>query len=225
MSQEWAAVGDLRQRVLDAAHAALELEVAALDLLSQRLSAQIEGAFPVLYACRGRVVVTGIGKSGHVGRKIAATLSSTGTPSFFIHSVEALHGDSGALTAGDVLIAISNSGTTAEVCAFGEFAARMGVPVIAVVGQIDSPLARLATAVLDVSVAREADPLNLAPTASTTVTMVMGDVLAAALMAARNFTAADFALRHPGGALGVRTSVLATGGPSGAHHSISSESP
>jgi arabinose-5-phosphate isomerase len=224
MTQEWAALGDIRQQVLSAANAALECEIAALNLLAQRLNAQVEGAFPVLYGCSGRVVVTGIGKSGRVGEKMAATLSSTGTPAFFIHSVEALHGDSGALTAGDVMIAISNSGTTVEVCAFGEFAVRMGVPVIAVVGEVDSPLARLATAVLDVSVPHEADPLNLAPTASTTVTMVIGDVLAAALMAARNFTAADFALRHPGGALGARTVTLPSGEHSVVLDAVKSES-
>jgi arabinose-5-phosphate isomerase len=216
MTRDWAA--------LDAAQAALDCEIAALTLLGQRLSSEVEGAFPVLYGCTGRVVVTGIGKSGHVGRKIAATLSSTGTPAFFIHSVEALHGDSGALTAGDVMIAISNSGTTAEVCAFAELATRMDIRVIAVVGEVNSPLALLATAVLDVSVPREADPLNLAPTASTTVTMVIGDVLAAALMSARNFTAADFARRHPGGALGARTAVLQTDDHPLALDAVTSES-
>ena len=205
MDSDWATLEGIRQRVLDAALRALESEMVALEFLGQRLRAQVEGAFPLLYRCEGRVVVTGIGKSGHVGRKIAATLASTGTPAFFIHSVEALHGDSGAMTAGDVMIAISNSGSTVEVCAFAELANRMGIPVIAVVGVVDSPLARLAKAVLDVSVPREADPLNLVPSASTTVTMVIGDVLAAALMAARDFTAADFAVRHPAGALGART--------------------
>jgi len=204
MTQEWLALGDNRARVLAAAHDALNHELAALNLLGSRLTLQVENAFPLLFGCGGRVVITGIGKPGRVGEKIAATLSSTGTPSFFIHSGEALHGDSGALAAGDVVIAISNSGTTTEVCAFVEFAIRMGVPVIAMVGNVDSALARLATAVLDMSVAREADPLNLAPTASTTVAMVMGDVLACALMTARNFSAADFTRSHPAGALGAR---------------------
>ncbi|HUW79013.1 MAG TPA: SIS domain-containing protein [Candidatus Nanopelagicaceae bacterium] len=205
MSGEWAALGDIRQRALDAARSAFDLEIAALVGFSQRLDAQIESAFPILYGCEGRIVVTGIGKSGLVGQKIAATLSSTGSPAFFIHSVEALHGDSGVVLPGDVMIAISNSGSTTEVCAFAEFAIGIGVPIIAVVGRADSLLARLSTAVVDVSVPREADPLNLAPTSSTTVTMVIGDVLASALMAARNFTATDFGIRHPGGALGART--------------------
>jgi arabinose-5-phosphate isomerase len=157
-----------------------------------------------MLACTGRVVVTGMGKSGHVGGKIAATLASTGTPSFFVHPGEASHGDLGMITKQDVVLAISNSGETAEVLTILPLFKRMGAPLIAMTGKPASTLARTADVHLDVSVAKEACPLNLAPTASTTVTLAMGDALAVALLEARGFTEEDFALSHPGGALGRR---------------------
>jgi arabinose-5-phosphate isomerase len=156
----------------------------------------------LLFNCRGRVVVTGLGKSGLIGAKISATFSSTGTPSFFLHATDALHGDSGALVPGDVLLAISNSGETAEVCAFAQLMSDFGVEVLAMTAGPDSTLAKIADAVLDIATASEADPLNLAPTSSTTVTLALGDAIACALMAARNFTPKEFARLHPAGALG-----------------------
>ena len=151
---------------------------------------------------RGRVVVSGLGKSGHVANKIAATLASTGTPAFFLHAAEASHGDLGMVTRGDVVLAISNSGETAEMLALLPHLRRLGVPVIAMTGNAASTLARAATVHLDVSVSEEACPLNLAPTASTTAALAMGDALATALLEARGFTSEDFARSHPGGALG-----------------------
>lgn len=155
-------------------------------------------------ACKGRVVVTGMGKSGHIGNKIAATLASTGTPSFFVHPGEASHGDLGMITSQDVVLAISNSGNTGEVLTILPLLKRMGAPLISMTGNRDSTLAREAEANLDVSVAKEACPLGLAPTSSTTATLVMGDALAVALLEARGFSAEDFAFSHPGGALGRR---------------------
>jgi arabinose-5-phosphate isomerase len=149
--------------------------------------------------------VTGLGKSGLVGAKIAATLSSTGTPSFFMHSADALHGDSGALTPGDVLVAISNSGETAEVTAIAKMAKSWGNSVIAITKNSNSSLASNADTVINIAFEKEADPLNLAPTTSTTLTIALGDALASALMAHRGFTSQDFGKRHPGGALGKAT--------------------
>lgn len=194
------------ERAAAAARFAVESEISELKGLLSRLDVQIERSLAPLLLCQGRVVVTGIGKSGLVGVKIAATFSSTGTPSFFLHAADSLHGDSGVLVEGDVLIAISNSGETGEVCAIAQMAKNSGVHVLAMTGQLDSPLARIADVVLDISISREADPLNLAPTSSTTVTLALGDALASALMAARNFTAEDFARRHPSGALGKQLS-------------------
>jgi arabinose-5-phosphate isomerase len=150
------------------------------------------------------VIVSGIGKSGHVARKIAATLASTGTPAFFVHPAEARHGDLGMVTPDDVFIALSNSGTTEELMEIVPLVKRIGAGLIAMTGQPDSALARLADAHLDAGVAREACPLNLAPTASTTAAMALGDALAVALLEARGFGAEDFAISHPGGALGRR---------------------
>src|SRR5690606_35757610 len=152
----------------------------------------------------GRVVVSGLGKSGHIARKIAATLSSTGTSALFLHAAEAIHGDLGMVVRGDVLLAVSRSGDSAELLALLPHLTRLAVPVIALTGNAGSPLARAAAVHLDASVAAEACPLNLAPTASTTAAMAMGDALAAALLAARGFTSDDFARSHPGGALGRR---------------------
>jgi arabinose-5-phosphate isomerase len=153
-------------------------------------------------ACEGHLVVTGLGKSGLVGRKIAATLASTGTPATFIHAGDALHGDSGAVTSRDLVLALSASGETAEVCAFARMLRDREIPVIAMTGAEESTLAGLATYTLDTMVLREADPLNLAPTASTTAALVMGDALACALVVLREFTHHDFARFHPSGALG-----------------------
>lgn len=181
---------------------ALRLERDAIERSSQLLGDDFVRAVDLVAHCPGKVVVTGLGKSGHVGAKIAATLSSVGSPAFFVHSVEALHGDSGALSKGDVLIALSNSGRTAETVALARYAATLGVEIISIVGVTDSPLAQLSAAVLDASVEREADPLGLAPTASTTVAIAIGDALAAAAMTVDRFTPADFHARHPSGSLG-----------------------
>jgi len=190
------------ERAVEAARFAVESEIAELSGLLNKVDGQIKSCLAILLACQGRVVITGLGKPGHIGAKISATLSSTGTPSSFMHAAESLHGDSGALLPGDVLLAISNSGETAEVCALAKMARGMGIPVISMVGKPESTLASYSDVVLDVGVWREADPLNLAPTSSTTVALVLGDAIASALMAAREFTAEDFAKRHPAGSLG-----------------------
>jgi arabinose-5-phosphate isomerase len=188
--------------LIAAGRRALEIEERAIAALRPRLDAGFARACHVCLECRGRVIVTGMGKSGHIAGKIAATLASTGTPAFFMHAAEASHGDIGMITRDDVLLAISNSGETAEVLLLLPHASRLGVPLIAITGNPKSNLARAATAHLDVSVAEEACPLNLAPTASTTATLAIGDALAVALLEARGFTSQDFARSHPGGALG-----------------------
>ncbi len=181
---------------------ALELERDALSALVPRIDETFARACQIMLACRGRVVVTGMGKSGHVGSKIAATLASTGTPAFFLHPGEASHGDLGMVTSQDVVLALSYSGETAEIVTLLPLFKRMQAPVIAMTGKPASTLARTADIHLDVSVALEACPLNLAPTASTTATLAMGDALAVTLLEARGFTPEDFALSHPGGSLG-----------------------
>lgn len=180
----------------------LEIERDALDALLPRINADFARACELMLACKGRIVVTGMGKSGHVGSKIAATLASTGTPAFFVHPGEASHGDLGMITRQDVVLAMSNSGETAEVLTILPLIKRMGAPLIAMTGKPTSTLAKTADVHLDVSVAQEACPLNLAPTASTTATLAMGDALAVALLEARGFTPEDFAMSHPGGSLG-----------------------
>jgi len=170
--------------------------------LSSRIGLSFVTACETILSCRGRVVVIGMGKSGHIGNKIAATLASTGTPAFFVHPGEASHGDLGMITKGDVVVAISNSGNTSEIVTLIPLIVRLGIPLISMTGDDQSQLAKAACANLDVSVSSEACPLNLAPTTSTTVTLVMGDALAIALLEARGFTAKDFAFSHPGGALG-----------------------
>ena len=170
--------------------------------LSASINGDFERACEVILACKGRVVVTGMGKSGHIGNKIAATLASTGTPAFFVHPGEASHGDLGMITKTDVVIAISNSGSTAEVITLLPLIKRLGIPLISMTGDSESVLSQAACANLDISVTTEACPLNLAPTSSTTVTLVMGDALAIALLESRGFSAEDFAFSHPGGALG-----------------------
>ena len=194
------------ERAMAMARETLEIETDAMRALQDRLVSDdsVGQAVGLLLECRGRVVVSGIGKSGHIGRKIAATLASTGTPAMFVHPAEAAHGDLGMVTAQDAFIAISNSGETAELMSILPIVKRMGAPLIAMTGNPKSSLALLADVHLDVSVAKEACPLNLAPTASTTVTLALGDALAVALLDARGFKEEDFARSHPGGALGRR---------------------
>ena len=180
----------------------IKMEVEAVGLLSSRVDQQFRIACETILACQGRVIVTGMGKSGHIGNKIAATLASTGTPAFFVHPGEASHGDLGMITKTDVVIAISNSGNTNEIVTLLPLIARLGIPLISMTGDEQSQIAKAACANLDVSVTIEACPLNLAPTTSTTVTLVMGDALAIALLEARGFNAEDFAFSHPSGALG-----------------------
>ena len=190
--------------IVELGRAALKIEAAAVAALGARLNADFARACQLCLACRGRVVVTGMGKSGHVGGKIAATLASTGTPAFFLHPAEAVHGDIGMITRDDLVLALSNSGETTEILLLVPALKRLGVPLVALTGNADSALARAADVHLDVSVPAEACPLNLAPTASTTASLAMGDALAVALLRLRGFTEQDFARSHPGGALGRR---------------------
>jgi len=178
------------------------METQAVNDLHDRVDGSFVIACETLLACEGRVIVTGMGKSGHIGNKIAATLASTGTPAFFVHPGEASHGDLGMITKNDVVLALSNSGNTAEVITLLPLIKRLGIPLVSMTGDTNSALAQAAVANLDVGIAEEACPLNLAPTTSTTVTLVMGDALAIALLESRGFSAEDFAFSHPGGALG-----------------------
>ena len=189
---------------LASARRTLDVEVQALQKLTGDLDQQFSQACELILNTQGRVIVTGMGKSGHIGNKIAATLASTGTPAFFVHPGEASHGDMGMITSDDVVIALSNSGSSGEVVAILPLIARMGATLIGVSSNPDSPLGRASHAHLLVAAEREACPLNLAPTASTTAALAMGDALAVALLEARGFTAEDFAFSHPGGALGRR---------------------
>lgn len=182
----------------------ITMEGAAVAKLAERIDGSFDRACDILLNCSGRVIVTGMGKSGHIANKIAATLASTGTPAFFVHPGEASHGDMGMITAGDAVIALSNSGTTAEIVTILPLLKLLAVPLVALTGNPESELAQSADVHLNVSVSEEACPLNLAPTSSTTVSLVMGDALAIALLEARGFTADDFAFSHPGGALGRR---------------------
>lgn len=195
-------------RSLQLARQTLEIEAEAILALKSRLSDRPDDAFAravaLLLACTGRVVVSGMGKSGHIARKIAATLASTGTPALFVHPAEAAHGDLGMVTQADAVIAISNSGESEELLAIVPVIKRIGAKLISMTGRPQSTLATLADVHLDVAVAREACPLNLAPTASTTATLALGDALAVALLDARGFREEDFARSHPGGALGRR---------------------
>ena len=181
---------------------ALEIEAKAVATLAPRLDAGFAAGCRICLACEGRVVVTGMGKSGHIARKIAATFASTGTPAFFLHPAEAGHGDLGMITRTDVVVAISNSGETPELVLLLPHLKRLAVPLIVLVGKVDSTLGRAASVAIDVSVPEEACPLNLAPTASTTATLAMGDALAVSILEARGFTEQDFAMSHPGGSLG-----------------------
>jgi arabinose-5-phosphate isomerase len=190
--------------LIAAGQRAIAIETRALEALARRVNPSFAAACRVCLACTGRVVVTGMGKSGHIGGKIAATLASTGTPAFFLHPAEASHGDIGMITRQDVVLALSNSGETPELLTLLPHLARLGVPIVAMTGHPESTLARAASAHLDVGVPEEACPHNLAPTASTTATLAMGDALAVTLLEARGFTAEDFARSHPGGSLGRR---------------------
>jgi len=184
--------------------AVIENEASAIYSLQNRIDEKFAEACAAMIACEGRVIVMGMGKSGHIGGKIAATLSSTGTPAFFVHPGEASHGDLGMITKKDIVLAISNSGNTPEIVTLLPVLQRLQVPLIALTGNPNSPLATAASIHLNISVDKEACPLGLAPTTSTTVSLVMGDALAIALLDARGFTANDFALSHPGGQLGKR---------------------
>lgn len=194
--------------LLASARRTLEIEGHAIQVLLGRLNASFVMACRLCLACTGRVVVTGMGKSGHIARKVASTLASTGTPAFFLHPAEAGHGDLGMITGTDLVIALSNSGETPEIVILLPHLKRLGVPLITLTGNPDSTLGHTAAAVLDVGVADEACPLNLAPTASTTAALAMGDALAVALLEARGFTKQAFADAHPGGNLGRRVLKL-----------------
>jgi arabinose-5-phosphate isomerase len=184
--------------------AVIQVEAQAVAALAERIDEHFTAACRLMFACTGRVVVTGMGKSGHIAGKIAATLASTGTPAFFVHPGEASHGDLGMITRQDVVLALSNSGETEEVLTILPIIKRLGVPLIAMTGNPASTLGLLATAHIHVGVAQEACPLGLAPTSSTTAALAMGDALAVSLLEARGFTRDDFALSHPGGSLGKR---------------------
>ena len=190
--------------LIDLGRRALTIEIDGLRSQLPRLGAEFARACRICLNCRGRIVVTGMGKSGHIGGKIAATLASTGTPSFFMHPVEASHGDVGMITRDDAVLALSNSGETGEILTIVPAIKRLGVPLISFTGNPGSALARIATVHLDIGVPAEACPLNLAPTASTTAALAVGDALAVALLKARGFTEEDFARSHPAGALGRR---------------------
>jgi arabinose-5-phosphate isomerase len=192
------------QRLRELALAVIETEAAAVKALAGRIDAAFEQACQHMLACTGRIVVSGMGKSGHIGDKLAATFASTGTPAFFLHPAEASHGDLGMITGQDVVLALSNSGETAELVTILPLIRRLGAPLVALTGNPGSTLAREADVHIDVSVEKEACPLGLAPTASTTALLAMGDALAIALLEARGFTAEDFARSHPGGRLGRR---------------------
>ena len=180
----------------------LDIEIQALQNISHYIDDSFHQACQLVLDCQGKVIVMGMGKSGHIGRKLAATLASTGTPAFFVHPGEASHGDLGMIKQEDVVIAISNSGEASEILALLPVIKRLGIPMISMTGKPNSSMAKMAIVNLQITVEKEACPLNLAPTSSTTATLVMGDALAISVMEARGFTADDFALSHPGGALG-----------------------
>jgi len=184
--------------------AVIETELAGIEALKQQINDDFAKACELMLACEGRIVVTGMGKSGHIGSKIAATLASTGSPAFFVHPGEASHGDLGMITNKDVVLALSNSGETGEILTILPIIKRLNVPLISLTGKPESTLSQAANVNLDASVEKEACPLGLAPTTSTTVALVLGDALAVALLDAKGFTAEDFALSHPGGSLGRR---------------------
>jgi arabinose-5-phosphate isomerase len=196
--------------MLQRAKEVLEIEAAAVLAVKDRLDESFVDAVDLILGCKGRVVVTGIGKSGAIARKIAGTLASTGSPAIFLHPAEGVHGDLGMVTENDVVLALSNSGETDELLSILSVLKRIGARLIALVGRADSTLARASDVVLDASVEREACPLGLAPTASTTAALALGDALALAAMEARKFTMEDYAVFHPGGALGRRLTLMVT---------------
>ena len=190
--------------LIQSAQRTIRFEIEAVEGLLAHIDADFVRACEMILASKGRVVVVGMGKSGHIGNKIAATLASTGTTAFFVHPAEASHGDMGMITRDDIILALSNSGSTSEIVTLLPLIKRLGIKLISMTGNPDSPLAKAAEVNLDARVAQEACPLNLAPTSSTTAALVLGDALAIALLEARGFTAEDFAFSHPGGALGRR---------------------
>ncbi|MEL6710225.1 MAG: KpsF/GutQ family sugar-phosphate isomerase [Pseudomonadota bacterium] len=196
--------------MLDRARQVIRIEADAVRQLEAQLDESFVSACQAILACNGRVIVIGMGKSGHIGHKIAATLASTGTPAFFVHPAEASHGDLGMLTPADVVLALSHSGETAELLTILPLIKRLGIPLISLTGNQDSTLAKQADISLTLNISREACPLDLAPTASTTAALVMGDALAVVLLQARGFTPEDFALSHPGGSLGRRLLLRAS---------------
>jgi arabinose-5-phosphate isomerase len=198
-------------RLLSLGRSVLEIESRAISDLAKEIDHTFAEAAEILLGCRGRIVVLGMGKSGHIGSKIAATLASTGSPAFFVHPGEASHGDMGMITANDVVLALSNSGETDEIVILIPLIRRLGVPLVAMTGNGNSNLAKQATVHIDVGVKEEACPLGLAPTSSTTAALAMGDALAIAMLQARGFTEEDFALSHPGGALGRRLLLKISG--------------
>jgi len=193
-----------RTNFVQLGQAVIATELAEITAMQSRIDEKFAAACELLLSCKGRIVVTGMGKSGHIGGKIAATLASTGSPAFFVHPGEASHGDLGMITKNDVVMALSNSGNTAEINTIIPILKRFGVPLISMTGDKNSSLAKAADINLDVGVSKEACPHDLAPTSSTTVALVMGDALAVTMLQARGFTAEDFALSHPGGSLGKR---------------------
>jgi len=190
------------KNILNLAKEVFIIEAASITNLISRLDDSFKEAINLLYSCKGRVIITGMGKSGHIGKKIAATFSSTGTPSFFLHPAESTHGDSGVITKEDLVLAISNSGETSELLQLLPLVKRFGIKMIAMTGNPHSTLSQKSDITLDISVEKEACPLNLAPTASTTATLAMGDALAVCLLEKRGFTEKDFLLFHPSGSLG-----------------------
>ncbi|MDI1231913.1 MAG: KpsF/GutQ family sugar-phosphate isomerase [Methylobacter sp.] len=196
------------QKLRELGLAVIQVETQAIAALAEQINDNFVLACKLMFTCKGRVVVTGMGKSGHIAGKIAATLASTGTPAFFVHSGEASHGDLGMITQQDVVLALSNSGETEEVLTILPIIKRLGVPLIAMTGNPASTLAKFATTHINVAVEQEACPLGLAPTSSTTAALVMGDALAVSLLEARGFTRDDFALSHPGGSLGKRLLLM-----------------
>ncbi|WP_407312226.1 KpsF/GutQ family sugar-phosphate isomerase [Pseudomonas sp. nanlin1] len=194
----------LTSELIQSAHRTIRLEIEAVEGLLAHIGADFVRACEMILGSKGRVVVVGMGKSGHIGKKIAATLASTGTTAFFVHPAEASHGDMGMITRDDIILALSNSGSTAEIVTLLPLIKRLGIQLITITGNPDSLLAKAGEVNLDARVAHEACPLNLAPTSSTTAALVLGDALAIALLEARGFTAEDFAFSHPGGALGRR---------------------
>jgi arabinose-5-phosphate isomerase len=196
------------QKLRELGLAVIQVETQAIAALAEQINDNFVLACKLMFGCKGRVVVTGMGKSGHIASKIAATLASTGTPAFFVHSGEASHGDLGMITQHDVVLALSNSGETEEVLTILPIIKRLGVPLIAMTGNPASTLAKFATTHINVAVEQEACPLGLAPTSSTTAALVMGDALAVSLLEARGFTRDDFALSHPGGSLGRRLLLM-----------------